>query len=96
MKSIADSLYTDQPFETLYHYTSLDAVQGIIADAGLWATDIHYFNDAAELSYTAQLLAHEIQRRQANQVGDRSVQDQLCSNGSVSASPREAASLSHH
>jgi hypothetical protein len=77
MKPIADSLYSDQPSETLYHYTSLTALQSIIEDQGLWATDIHYFDDSAELAYTAQLLANEIQRRSANRVGDRSIQDQL-------------------
>ena len=70
-------LYRDQPSETLYHYTSLAAVQSIIAAHGLWATDIHYFDDSAELAYTAGLLADEIQKRSANQVGDRSIQDQL-------------------
>lgn len=60
MKSIVEPLYRDKPAGTLYHYTSLDAVQSILREGGLWATDIHYFNDSTELGHTAALLSNEI------------------------------------
>lgn len=32
----------------LYHYTSIDALLGIVSTKSLWATSVHYLNDASE------------------------------------------------
>ena len=56
MNAIVDPLYKLQPTGRLYHYTSLDAIQNIIKEHGLWATDIHYFNDSAELGHLGSYL----------------------------------------
>ena len=77
MNELVDRLYADQPSETMYHYTSIEAVPNIVQTGGLWATDIHYFNDAAELSHTAALLVSEIESRQQVGAMDRPVLDQF-------------------
>lgn len=63
MAPISDDLYAALPAAPLYHYTSLHALKGIVRDRSLWATDIYYLNDAAELRYLAQLLQGDIARR---------------------------------
>lgn len=34
--------------DTLYHYTSLDGIHGILRSASIWATHVSYLNDASE------------------------------------------------
>jgi Protein of unknown function (DUF2971) len=77
LNAIVEPLYEPKPSGTLYHYTSLDAIQEILQEGGLWATDIHYFNDSAELNHTAALLSREIRRRLVSGEGDRTVLGQL-------------------
>ncbi len=36
--------------KTIYHYTTYDGLLGILKEKALWATKIHYLNDASELS----------------------------------------------
>src|SRR6266496_504372 len=48
------------PERTLYHYTSLAGLIGIIGGKSLWATHIAYLNDAAEIRYAVELLRGEI------------------------------------
>ena len=62
-EQIVSSLYSEKPSRNLFHYTSLRSLEGIVRDRCLWATDIHYFNDAAEMRHIAQLLDGEIDRR---------------------------------
>jgi Protein of unknown function (DUF2971) len=77
MNAIIDALYELKPTSRLYHYTTLDAIQNIIKEHGLWATDIHYFNDSAELGHTAGLLRNEISRRLAQGTNSRTILDQM-------------------
>lgn len=63
--SITQSLYAQQPTDTLYHYTSLNGVLGIVASQQLWASDIRYMNDSAELRHTADLVKDEVEMRLA-------------------------------
>ncbi len=63
IREIANQLYAENPTDVLYHYTSLDAINGIIESKSLWATDIRYFNDAAEMRHTAEWLQFEIAQR---------------------------------
>ena len=63
IKNIAETLYAASPDKTLYHYTSLTGLLGIIKSQSFWASDIRYFNDAAEMKHTADLLRSEISRR---------------------------------
>ncbi len=60
---ITSRLYAETPQERLYHYTSFTGLLGIVASRALWASDIRYMNDSAELKHTADLIDAEITRR---------------------------------
>ena len=61
--AITRSLFTTAPSETLYHYTSLGGLLGIIGSRVLRASDIRYMNDSAELRHTLDLLNKQVTRR---------------------------------
>lgn len=63
IEQIANELFATKPSKTLFHYTSLGALTNITVEGGLHATDIHYFNDAAEMRHFMRLLHVEIGRR---------------------------------
>lgn len=56
IQEIAQSLYADSPDELLYHYTTISGFKGIIESQCLWASDVRYMNDSAELQYIIGLL----------------------------------------
>lgn len=59
----------------LYHYTSLDALHGILGTSRLWASDIRFANDRVEVSFASEL-ARETLRLKRNEVsgdGDKSI-----------------------
>lgn len=64
ISDVAQGLYEEKPSDTLYHYTSLSGLIGIVEESRLRATDIRFFNDAAEMTHTANLLRHAIALRQ--------------------------------
>ncbi|OZG74502.1 hypothetical protein BTA51_05745 [Hahella sp. CCB-MM4] len=61
--SISAKLYSDNPTETLYHYTSYTGLMGIVESGTIWAGDIRYMNDSAELRHTADLIRQETAHR---------------------------------
>lgn len=63
IKTIIDQLFADSPDETLYHYTSFRGLMGIVRSGVLWASDIRYMNDAAELRHTVDLVRKEVSLR---------------------------------
>lgn len=60
---ITRQLFADPPRETLYHYTSLSGLLGIVGSGVLRSSDIRYMNDSAELRHTLDLLQGHISRR---------------------------------
>ncbi len=56
IQQIAQSLYSGSPDELLYHYTTIGGLQGIVESQCLWASDVRYMNDSAELQYIIRLL----------------------------------------
>jgi Protein of unknown function (DUF2971) len=64
LKEIVASLYGERPQGVLYHYTSLDGMLNIVRGKLLRATEVRYFNDAAELRHAADMVeivvGHEI------------------------------------
>jgi len=60
---ITAKLYSDIPRERLYHYTNFTGLLGIVDSRALWASDIRYMNDSAELKHTADLIRSEITLR---------------------------------
>lgn len=63
IQEITAQLYSDIPQERLYHYTSFKGLLGIVQIGSLWASDIRYMNDSAELKHTADLIRTEVIRR---------------------------------
>lgn len=63
IQDITSRLYADIPRERLYHYTGFNSLLGIVDSRALWASDIRYMNDSAELKHTANLIGAEITRR---------------------------------
>lgn len=60
---IANELYAPKPAATLFHYTTIGALLGIVLERSLYATDVRYFNDYSEKGYTATLIALGIHQR---------------------------------
>lgn len=65
IRDITAQLYAHTPAETLYHYTRFSGFLGITERRSLWASDIRYMNDSAELRHTADLVRQEVSRRVA-------------------------------
>ncbi|MDO5674567.1 MAG: DUF2971 domain-containing protein [bacterium] len=57
IEQLSCELYADTPRGGLYHYTTFSGLLGIIGRRCLWASDIRYMNDSAELRHTADLFA---------------------------------------
>ncbi len=57
------ALYADIPQGVLYHYTTFTGLLGIVKSRALWASDIRYMNDSAELRHTADLINMEVRER---------------------------------
>lgn len=60
-------LFAAEPSNTLYHYTSLQGLMGIIESRTLRASDVRYMNDSTELKYAFNLLQKAIAVRTAAQ-----------------------------
>jgi Protein of unknown function (DUF2971) len=63
IRDITENLYSDIPRETLYHYTTFTGLVGIVNSQMLWASDIRYMNDSAELKHSVDLIRMEITKR---------------------------------
>jgi hypothetical protein len=66
IRKISQSLYADSPDERLYHYTTIKGLQGIIESRCLWASDVRYMNDSAELKYIVRLFRERVQQSDHN------------------------------
>ncbi len=61
--TLTETLFADTPKGLLYHYTTLSGLLGIVRSRALWASDIRYMNDSAELKHSADLIRQEVQAR---------------------------------
>jgi hypothetical protein len=75
--ALVKKLYESRPTKVLYHYTSLGGLQGIVASKNIWASDIRYLNDAAEMRHAASLITYEIDQRLDRSQEDNKVLRQL-------------------
>lgn len=64
------------PNSNLYHYTSAEALLGIIGGGSIWASNINYLNDEKEYLYTVELLRPHLEKLQSN-TKNRALLDQL-------------------
>jgi Protein of unknown function (DUF2971) len=56
ISQLADDLYRPMPWGHLYHYTGYEALLSIGKSKELWASEMHYFNDASELLHAGKIL----------------------------------------
>lgn len=63
IERLTSELYADVPHGVLYHYTTFTGLLGIVKSRALWASDIRYMNDSAELRHTADLINVEVRER---------------------------------
>jgi hypothetical protein len=61
--AITRALYRRAPRETLYHYTTLPGLLGIVDSRELRASDIRYMNDSMELRHMLDLINKQVTRR---------------------------------
>ena len=61
--SINLRLFSAEPRDTLYHYTSLSGLLGIIGNQHLRASDVRFMNDSTELRHTLTLLQDHLMER---------------------------------
>lgn len=66
IEQLTKELYADIPQGVLYHYTTFHGLLGIVRSRKLWASDIRYMNDSAELRHTADLIGAEVKERLDN------------------------------
>ena len=63
IRSMTEALYADIPAEAVYHYTTFSGLMGIVESGSLWASDIRYMNDSAELNHMVTLTRAEVEER---------------------------------
>jgi hypothetical protein len=63
IEHITRHLFSTAPAITLYHYTSLSGLLGIVSSGELRASDVRYMNDSAELRHTLDLISTQVTRR---------------------------------
>ncbi len=63
IETLSRALFADIPHGVLYHYTTFSGLLGIVKSRCLWASDIRYMNDSAELRHTADLIRLEVRER---------------------------------
>jgi len=56
MHTVLNDLYDVKSSRTLYHYTSIDGLQGIVESRSIWATEIRYLSDAKEVFQSLDIL----------------------------------------
>ena len=61
-----DEVFSQKPQSTLYHYTGIGSLMGIIDSKVLWASHIYYLNDAAEIVFACRLLQDIVKKRASN------------------------------
>lgn len=78
LTAFVESLYSvsDIP-EILFHYTSTTGLLGILEHRALWASELRYLNDSAELTYGYQLLLAEVRARRKSPTQNAELLTQL-------------------
>ncbi len=62
MRSI-DSYFHDEVDKALYHYTDIDSIVGMAETNAIWASNVYFLNDSAEIVYACDVLEGVIKPR---------------------------------
>jgi len=60
LDDFADALYQEPPPNRLYHYTSLKGLLGILDSGNIWASEVRYLNDSAEIALAFRLMERAV------------------------------------
>lgn len=61
---ILDGVTRKRPLpESLYHYTNVNGLTGILSSESIWATNARYLNDTSELNYGRMLVSRVVSER---------------------------------
>ncbi len=63
---LLQSLWSQRPATTLYHYTSAEGLIGIVESKSLWASGIHYLNDTAGYKHAVSIVRDFVTRELAS------------------------------
>lgn len=77
ISALTSRLFSDEPQETLYHYTTFKGLLGIVDSGVLWASDLRYMNDSAELLHASDLMREEVRHQIAEGHDHPSLLNQL-------------------
>jgi Protein of unknown function (DUF2971) len=70
MGSSIKKLLTSRPQGNLFHYTNQEGLLGIVRSKCLWASKVHYMNDAKEFKHALDLAKQEIWALRGSASGD--------------------------
>jgi len=70
MNSHLNIFEQELPREELFHYTSIDGLNGVVAGKTLWASNIEFLNDSSEFQYGEKVLKEIIKARKRSVKGD--------------------------
>ena len=71
MTKLSDSVLGRRPSQNLYHYTTQTGFLGIVTSKSLWASKVHYMNDATEFAHAIGIAKSVIESRASNGSNDR-------------------------
>jgi hypothetical protein len=54
--TLATSIFSAEPPDHVYHYTTIDGLIGICTSRTIWATNLLYMNDASEYVYASKVV----------------------------------------
>lgn len=65
-----DQVFSQNPQTTLYHYTGIGSLMGIVESKVLWGSHIYYLNDAAEIVFACRILRQLVNDRSSSASND--------------------------
>jgi len=74
---ICEEITSELPTTLLYHYTSQRGILGIVKNKSIWATDIHYLNDAAEVQNAIEIVHEEFRKRRELESQESAIIDEF-------------------
>lgn len=77
LRNLIDELYSSQPLGTLYHYTTLKGLMGIVEHRKIWATDPRFLGDRTALRALGEEINRQIGVRLDQNLSDKLVLELL-------------------
>ena len=65
MKTI-DDYFSSTPSTTLYHYTGIGGLLGMVENRKIWASNAYYLNDSKEILHSCDVLSEVLEEKITN------------------------------